>query len=254
MIKKFLFKSSLFRSLYCYLRFIYFIYVKKNYKFLNYDKKSNLTEIDLLTLGYDESSIISPDDYFQKIYEYEKKSLIKQASNFKNFKKIFSGNRSSLIINPILSCSFIDRAKVKILSIGPRTESEILVLIGNGFHKKNIKSVDLQSYSPLIDVGDLHNLDFEDSQFDIVICGWTLAYSYNKQKAASEIIRVSKNNSIISVSGTYAFNEKGSITAEKLINRFEQNIKKIIFNLDYLDFPSDYSRKHSILTFISKKN
>ena len=126
-------------------------------------------------------------------------------------------------------------------------------MIGNGFQKKNIKSIDLQSYSPLIDVGDLHNLKFEDNQFDIVICGWTLAYSYNKQKAASEIVRVSKSNSIISVSGTYAFNEKGSITGEKLINYFKKNIKKIIFNLDYTDFPDDYSRKHSILTFISKK-
>ena len=253
MIKNFLFKSSFFRSIYCYFRFIFFIYIKKNYKFLNHDKKKNLKELDLLSLGYDESSNISPDDYFQKIFEYEKKSLIKEASGLKNFRKIFSGNRSSLVINPILSCSFLDRSKVKILSIGPRTESEIFVLIGNGFQKKNIKSIDLQSYSPLIDVGDLHNLKFEDNQFDIVICGWTLAYSYNKQKAASEIVRVSKSNSIISVSGTYAFNEKGSITGEKLINFFKKNIKKIIFNLDYTDFPDDYSRKHSILTFISKK-
>ena len=207
----------------------------------------------MLTLGYDESSNISPDDYFQKIYEYEKKSLIKQASNFKNFKKIFSGNRSSLIISPILSCRFINRTKAKVLSIGPRTEGEIFNLMGNGFNQKNITAVDLQSYSPLIKVGDIHNLEYLDNTFDVIICGWTIAYSYNKTKAASEIIRVAKNNAIISISGTYAGETKGSIKSTELIDLFKKNTKKILFNLAHNDFPDEQERKHSIITLIVEK-
>ncbi len=253
MIKIFLFKSGFIRSVYSFIRFVYFAHILKKYSFLHDDKKNEIEKIDLKALGYDNSSDTEPEKYFNKIRDYEKKALIESSLNIKNIKNIFSGNRSSLIISPILSCRFINRTKAKVLSIGPRTEGEIFNLMGNGFNQKNITAVDLQSYSPLIKVGDIHNLEYLDNTFDVIICGWTIAYSYNKTKAASEIIRVAKNNAIISISGTYAGETKGSIKSTELIGLFKKNTKKILFNLAHNDFPDEQERKHSIITLIVEK-
>ena len=253
MIAKFFYKSSFFRSVYSYLRFMFYCIFLKKYKFLHDDNFNNLDTIDLSSLGYNDENDDPPETYFNKIRDYEKKSLIQSALNFKNILEMFSGNRSMLLINQVLSLSYLDRKNLKVLTVGPRTEAEIFCLIASGFNKKNIEAVDLQSYSPLIKVGDLHDLKFADDSFDLIICGWTIAYSYNKNKAAKELIRVAKNSCIISVAGTYAENEKGSITIEKLKSFFQSNIKKTFFSLNYSDFPQKISSKHSILTFSIKK-
>ena len=150
------------------------------------------------------------------------------------------------------------RKNVKILSVGPRTEGEIYNLVSKGFLLKNITAIDLQTYSPLIKLGDIHNLELPDNYFDIIICGWTISYSHNRAIAASELIRVAKNNSLLSISGTYSGTYNGkkindSIDLDELSGLFKNNIKRIIFSLDYKDFPNEFKRKHVILTAILKK-
>ena len=86
---------------------------------------------------------------------------------------------------------------LKVLSIGPRAEGEIFNIFSFGFELKNITGVDLFSYSPLIKLGDMHNLEFIDENFDIVFMGWCLAYSNNPHKALSEVKRVLKKNGIL---------------------------------------------------------
>ena len=56
----------------------------------------------------------------------------------------------------------------------------------------NISDIDLFSYSPLVKLMDIHNLNFEDNYFDIVYAAWVIAYSDNKSKAISEMERVKK--------------------------------------------------------------
>ena len=167
MIKKILFKSSTFRTIYSFIRFLLFCVILKRYKFLYDDNSVNIENLDLKSLGYDNEVKEAPGDYFKKIRDYEKKSLIKNGLKIENIFNMFSGNRSMLIINPILSLSYLNREKLKVLSVGPRTESEIFCLIGNGFRKENICSIDLQSYSSLIDTGDIHAINFNDNTFDI---------------------------------------------------------------------------------------
>ena len=136
------------------------------------------------------------------------------------------------------------------MTIGPRTEGEILNLFSHGFKKENVKGLDLISYSPLIEVGDMHNMPFEDNSFDIVICGWVIAYSNNKQKAASEIIRVLKNNGIASIGVSYSpktneeiEKERGYLissperitSAEQVLNLFNSNLKTTFFVNDVED-------------------
>jgi hypothetical protein len=69
------------------------------------------------------------------------------------------------------------------LIIGPRTESDIFKL-KYYFPFCKIHSIDLISYSPLIELQDAHNTNFLDNYFDCIISGWVIKYSHNKKKNA----------------------------------------------------------------------
>ena len=85
-----------------------------------------------------------------------------------------------------------NRKKMIALSIGPRYESELYGLIGLGFRRKNIEAIDTFSYTPMIKVGNVHNLSFQSDLFDLIVCGWTIAYSEKPLEAIKEIVRVTK--------------------------------------------------------------
>ena len=88
--------------------------------------------------------------------------------------------------------------KSKILVIGPRTESDLLNLTGS-FPEAKIVGLDLISYSDWVDLGDAHNLKYESESFDVTISGWVITYSSNPKKMIQEMIRVTKNEGIISI-------------------------------------------------------
>ncbi len=116
-----------------------------------------------------------------------------------------SFTRTGRLINPLTSLDpvFSYAPKMKVLSIGPRTEMEIFHLIGAGFNPGNISALDLISCSPLIDAGDMHNLPYEDRSFHIVISSWVLGYSSSPQRAVDEMLRVCTHNGIIAIGLTY---------------------------------------------------
>jgi SAM-dependent methyltransferase len=82
------------------------------------------------------------------------------------------------------------------LIIGPRTESDIFKL-KYYFPFCKIHSIDLISYSPLIELQDAHNTNFLDNYFDCIISGWVIKYSHNKKKMLNEMVRITKNGGII---------------------------------------------------------
>lgn len=109
------------------------------------------------------------------------------------------------------SMRFIDFAKFfysgrvkdkKVLLIGPRNEAEIFTFLGNGFGRKTLFSIDLFSYSPLINIMDMHNLKFADNEFDIVYAGWVISYSENRTKAISEMLRVTRPGGVVGITAT----------------------------------------------------
>jgi SAM-dependent methyltransferase len=110
--------------------------------------------------------------------------------------------RSLALIKPVTG---IDRVGTdsKVLTIGPRTEGEMFSLVGYGFMPKNIRGLDLISYSKWIDLGDMHNMPYEDNSYDVVIMGWVISYSDEPSKAAAEVIRVAKDKAIIAVGVEY---------------------------------------------------
>src|SRR6266576_2376738 len=68
----------------------------------------------------------------------------------------FGLTRMDKLIRPFSVVESIGKDS-KILIIGPRNEDDILNLIGHGFKANNITGLDLISYSPLIEVGDMHD-------------------------------------------------------------------------------------------------
>lgn len=115
----------------------------------------------------------------------------------------FGGWRMSKLIKPISILENISM-DARILVIGPRNEDDILNLIGHGFSSRNIIGLDLISYSPWIQVGDMHNMKFGESYFDVIICGWTLSYSNQPDKFAKELVRVIKSNGTIAIGVEYS--------------------------------------------------
>jgi len=165
--------------------------------------------------------------------------------------KIFGMNRMDRVINPIVSIETL-RPDSKILVIGPRNEGDILRLWGHGYFE--VTGLDLITYSPYIIQADMHAMPFEDNSFDVVICGWTLAYSNTPQKLTDEMIRVGKKNAIIGIGHEY-----GNLTHEeskkllgyniiekgaKILNSVD-GIKQLFTNIETVFFAHDAPAKIS---------
>ena len=120
-------------------------------------------------------------------------------------------DRPSLMLHPLRSITALqDRANKKVLSIGPRTEIELLGLAAAGFKTSNISTIDLFSYSPLIKTGDVHKMNFTDNTFDVVTCGWVLAYSNDPASAVREIVRVAKPGAFVAIGCDYNTGEQAA--------------------------------------------
>lgn len=124
-----------------------------------------------------------------------------------------SVRRSLVLIRPLVTAltiappdSSIERARLgdlRVLSIGPRTEGELLNLFAHGFSPGCVRGLDLISYSPWVDLGDMHAMPYPDNSWDAVVCGWVLAYSDDKARAAAEIVRVAKPGAIVAIGVEY---------------------------------------------------
>lgn len=109
------------------------------------------------------------------------------------------------LINPLRSNNYfiLHHKTMKVLTVGPRTEAEILNLIGSGFQPENIRGLDLLSYSPFVDVGDMHAMPYDDDSFDVVILGWVLGYSRDNATVATEVLRVARPGAFVLIGCQY---------------------------------------------------
>ena len=69
-----------------------------------------------------------------------------------------------------LLASIPDCERDSLLVIGPRYEPELLMAVGLGWNKDGVRGLDTFSYSPVVDVGDMHQLPYGDASFSSLIC------------------------------------------------------------------------------------
>jgi SAM-dependent methyltransferase len=152
-----------------------------------------------------------------KTFDLSTQKAIASNTVFHNLKglKDLAVVRSLALIKPVTS---IDKIGIhsQVLTIGPRTEGELLSLVGYGFLKKNIRGLDLISYSSWIDLGDMHTMSYKDNSFDVVIMGWVISYSEDPVKAAKEVVRVAKNGAVIAVGVEY-----GGLTGQEEVKKLD---------------------------------
>lgn len=113
--------------------------------------------------------------------------------------------RPQRLIDPLKSIHYIiaNIARLKVLSVGPRSDVELFGLLAAGFEPQNVTGLDLIAYSDWVDLGDMHAMPYDDDSFDIVMLGWVLAYSGDVEKAVAEVLRVARPGAHIAIGWEY---------------------------------------------------
>lgn len=222
---------KLIRVIFCLMRYWFFTLTKKVQKFKG-----------------DDDNLIRFDNG-ENTLEY----------NFKKIKhSIFFHDRVLNLIRPLLSLEKVIRDKPfnKILSIGPRSESELFLLLAHGFRWKNITALDLFSYTPKFDVGDMHEMPYKNNSFDIIISGWCLGYSENFKLALQEKIRVIKDSGIIVIGHGYKPEKKYQRIPnqiDKILMPIKSNINQIFFKHDISEEMARDGMRSVVVVFSVKK-
>ncbi len=160
---------------------------------------------------------------------------------------IFTHERVHHIVRPLLAIADINHRLpfLKVLSVGPRSEAELLLYAGYGFTWNNLRGLDLFSYSPMIDVGDMHAMPYEDNSFDVIFVGWVLSYSEDIARALKEMVRVLKPQGYIALGQGYDSTLKDGIVqgnyvgASKRPNDLNGFLDPIKDNIDTMFFRHD---------------
>ena len=246
-----IYKIEFLRTIIVFLRFlILFKILKRNYKFNN--KNDNLD--DHISVHRDDK-ILSVDDH--NLHYSENLFDIKKTYNK------FSGNKTRIITMPLCSLDYLNFEEAKVLSVGPRNESELYFIRSLGFQWKNISSIDLISYSSRIKLGDIHETDYKDNQFDVIVCGWVIPYSNNYKKILNEIYRITKNKGVVCIGYTYIPEKKDSVrqykssesrfnTNQQIIEHYGEKIKNIYFNFDAYKDNRDLKRQSIFIFRLTK--
>lgn len=115
----------------------------------------------------------------------------------------WSNDRIALLLKPLSVIETLEPDS-DILIIGPRNEHDLYYAQGQGFSARHVRGLDLISYSPRIDLGDMHDTSYADDSFDAVVIGWTLSYSRSPRQFAAEIARIVKDGGVVAIGVEYS--------------------------------------------------
>lgn len=155
-------------------------------------------------------------------------------------------NRTERIMNVLKTIGGYDFRNSRILCVGPRNESEILLLRAHGFRKRNIESIDLFSYSPRIRVMDMNDLDYEDDAFDVHYSSAVIKYSPDIRRTAAQAVRTTRNGGLMVFGFMYGMESDiipdGSALAggvRDLLKLFEGHVDHVYWHDEYMVAPDD---------------
>jgi len=140
---------------------------------------------------------------------------------------------------------------VKLLSIGPKNEGELLMYSKYGFNWKNLTGIDLSSYSPKIKLMDMHEMNFPDNTFDVVTSMWSIRYSYDLLKVTNEIKRVSKNGAIIAVGITYSEDKNLDFAYESKLDSIDSFLEYFDGMVDHIYWKIEDEKKPNNIAHMS---
>ena len=104
----------------------------------------------------------------------------------------------------ILSEILVDPGKVRILTMGPRNELELYMLVLNGFKWSLIDAVDLVASTNKITPADFSvSLPFNDNEFDVVFASHALSKSYDRETTCQEIKRVMRPGGLFAITDNH---------------------------------------------------
>lgn len=171
--------------------------------------------------------------------------------NLRALKLARPSDRILWLIQPLTAIDKMMKADVKVLAIGVRLETDLLYLVAYGFNPQNVRGMDLLSYSPWVDLGNMHQMPYANDSWDAIMLGWVLTYSTEPQKAADELVRVTKNGGLIAIGLTYYpehvleeyRKSQGSLmgttgqiqTVADVLKLFEGKVDRVYFNHDVAD-------------------
>jgi SAM-dependent methyltransferase len=174
------------------------------------------------------------------------RAVISQAYSNLMLKRGITSDRPLRLIRPLSVIDGIDKRRAKVLSIGCRYETELLYLLGYGF--RHVRGLDMISYSPWVDLGNMHALEYPASSWDAVLLGWVISYSEQPQVAATEVARVTRNGGLIAVGVSYypptqleEAERKGTIigkkegriqTADAILKLFHPFVDRVYYSHD----------------------
>lgn len=172
-----------------------------------------------------------------------------------NLKSLAQYNtRIDLLIKPLSVLEQLD-AGSKVLVVGPRNEHDLFTLAAHGF--PNVRGLDLISYSPLIDLGDMHATPYPDDAWDAIVVGWTLSYSSVPAKFAREMIRIARPGAVIAIGVEYSTMSESDAVAlsgysiqertklPKRVNSVDEILELFAPHVDRVFFSHDAPRKRS---------
>jgi SAM-dependent methyltransferase len=124
------------------------------------------------------------------------------------------GERAPQLLSAV---SLVESARGgRCLIVGCRNEDDIFAAKGYGFG--DITGVDLISYSPAVQLADMHDLPFPDDSFDAVVVPYTISYSAEPELAAKEFARVCRPGGAIGIAIEYAPAERAASIAKALMH------------------------------------
>jgi SAM-dependent methyltransferase len=100
----------------------------------------------------------------------------------------------------LVSETLDDPGQARILSLGPRNEIELYMLMLNGFKWSYIEAVDLVASTAKITPADFSEyLPFDDDSFDVVFTSHALSKSCDQQASRDEICRVLRPGGLFAI-------------------------------------------------------
>ncbi|MGZ3691081.1 MAG: class I SAM-dependent methyltransferase [Pseudobdellovibrio sp.] len=153
-----------------------------------------------------------------KVFQNDNSVMANQYS-IDMLKKGKTSNRPMKLIGPLQAIECV-RKDGYTLSVGCRFETELLFLQAFGFNPEKMRGLDMISYTPWVDLGNMHAMPYADSSMDTMVLGWILPYSDNPPQAAKEIIRVTKNGGVVAI-GLSAYSDE---TRKKMIENKEYRV------------------------------